>query len=212
MNLSLDEAVKLEVSDAYKRCLKKDGSRIIISTPVIHVSGGLKFLTNKSMSSVLLPLDPATIASLKEIEEFVKENVDSPRYKPLWLKDSMFVSVSKWCRYELLTSNGSVQQNPENLILGAGLYMLDIQASHVYIGPHKNGETFSLSLHVTRIAYEPEQSINELMNEIIQSLETPATNDATAAPPVEKKKKQRKRKNAEGTQPAVSEKKTTSHS
>ena len=141
------------------------------------------------MASVLIPLDEDTVAALTNIENFVKTNVDSPRYKPLWLKKAMYANVSKWCNYELMNHDGTHQTLPNDLILGSGLYSFQIHVSHVYIGPHKGGETFSLSLHVTNIKYEPEQNVEKDMTDFLESLEP-----KIESLPTKQDKKQKRRK------------------
>ena len=140
--------------------------------------------SENSITSVHVPLDLTTIQLLYEIEQFVKTNVDSPRYKPLWLKDTIFVNLSKWCRYELINTDGSSQIFPVDLVMGFGWYKFDIQASHVYVGPHKNGETFSISLHVIRIAYKPADDLDTVMTDLIQCLDSDHSEPPTCPPPV----------------------------
>lgn len=110
------------------------------------------------MTSVLIPVDESTKASFTTIENFVQANVSSDKYKPLWLKDFMYCNVSHWCNYIQENSDGSqcvVTPEPNYKNFGRGTYSMLIQASHVYVGPHKNGETYSLSLHVLQIKYKP---------------------------------------------------------
>ena len=137
-------------------------------------------LINNKVTSVLIPLDDLTRSTLSEIETFVKSNVDSPRYKPLWLKDAMYVNVSRWCLYEQINSDGSRALLPPGSFLGKGTYSLTLHVSHVYVGPHKKDETFSLSLHVSRIAYKAEQ---DTLIELIESIDrmTPPASHAMVA-------------------------------
>lgn len=119
------------------------------------------------MSAVRIPLDEVTRATLNGIESFVKANVASPKYKPLRLNDFMYVNVSKWCRYEQINFDGSCTPMAPNSLLGRGMYSITILADHVYVGPHRGGETFSLSLFVHQIAYKSE---DRDMMEFIDSL------------------------------------------
>ena len=189
MNLSLTAPMKIERSDgdeSYKQYLRKDGKKLVISTPMYRLDGGLRVNNSEnSITYVHVPLDLATIQSLYEIEQFVKANVDSPRFKPLWhpLKDNISVNLSKWCRYELINTDGSSQIFPVDLVMGFGWYKFDIQASHVYVGPHKNGETFSISLHVIRIAYKPADNLDTVMTDLIQCLDSDHSEPPTCPPP-----------------------------
>ena len=120
-------------------------------------------------------LDSVTKAKLQVIENFVQANVVSEKYKPLFLHNAMYVNLSKWCKYELMKPDGSRQPLPAETYLGKGTYSLEIQASHVYIGPHRGGETFSISLHIVRLGYQPDPSLGDIIDDIVQSMQTPPT-------------------------------------
>ena len=164
MNLTLNDDVKNEVRDTTKRILKQDGKRLIINLPIFRRQHGLGFFLNGNMNSVIVPLNADTIATLTEVENFIKASMPQEKYKPLCLGETMFVNVSKWCKFELVNADATRQPLPDNLNFGEGLYKLDILISHLYVGPHKNGETCSLSLFVTKIAYEPQSNLFELVD------------------------------------------------
>ena len=148
---------------------------------------------NNGITSVIVPLDTNLITALQRVEDFVKENVDSPRYKPLWLTGAMCVNVSKWCIYELIDIHGNVKPFTGSVTLGDGWYTYQIQVSHAYIGPHRGGETFSLSLHVTKIRYQPQDPIDEVLVDLMKSIE----------PEKPDKKRKRSRKKADTEPPVV---------
>lgn len=150
---------------------------------------------NNNVTSLLMPLHPDIITVLRRVEDFVKANVNSPSYKPLWLNSAMYVNVSKWCAYELIDSDGYNKPMSGNVTLGSGWYTLQTHVSHVYIGPHKGGETFSLSLYVVKICYQPIDMVDDEVTAFIQSLEP-------AIPVKADKKKSRRRKN-DNTDPAI---------
>ena len=189
LNLALNDAVKNEVSNTYKQYIKSNGRRLLLQVPEFYSDSGLKVIVNPNITAVLVPIDANTIATLQEIEAFVRDNVDSPVYKPLRLDDSFYVNLSKWCRYVLLKSDGTQIPLPEGTVLGKGLYKLELQISHVYIGPHRGGETFSLSLHITRVVYEPEENIFDFVE-----LVTPPPTAPPAVLPVSKPKPKRNRR------------------
>ena len=197
MNLSLDDPVKSEVGNTFKRHIKQDGKRISISTPILCCENGLKFSVNKTITAVLVPLDSLTVAELQRIENFVKSKLGScERYKSLHLNKSMYVNVSKWCEYELHNRDGSTKPLPPNVFLGAGYYKLELIVSHIYYGPHRGGETASLSLHVCKLTYEPLEppEIDNDFEDFLESLDC----DVPASTSTQKKKKRpRKRKNAQ---------------
>ena len=199
MNLSLNDAVKDEVRNTYKQYIKQNGRRVLITTKTFKEKQGPTLHENNGISSMLVPLDCDTINTLRCIEDFVKENVDSPCYKPLWLQNAMYVNVSKWCLYEVLNPDGSIKPASDSIVLGSGWYTFQISVSHVYIGPHRGGQTFSLSLHVTKVTYQPQDILDATFDTIMRELNTPSTSDVAVKPPTppkteKKKKKQRRRK------------------
>ena len=164
---------------------------MLIKIPQFFREDGLKFLVNNNVTSVLVPLDSVTKSTLANIETFVQANVESEKYKPLWLKDSMYVNISKWCSYFLIAPDGSRQPLPVGMNLACGMYNLELHVSHVYIGPHKGGETYSLSLHITELTYEPKQSITDIMEEIVNPTQSPPV---SVSQPISKPKQRRSRK------------------
>ena len=182
MKLELSEAVKNEVSSGYKQFLKSDGKNVIFCTVPFRREEGLKFNVHNAMTSVLVPLDSDLIASLTRVENFIKDLVSLEKYKPLWLRSGMFVNVSKWCKYELVKPDGTTQPLPENIAFGAGIYKIYIGVSHLYVGPHRGGEHYSLSLHVMKIAYEPLQNLESVLVDIMNAEEPPCP--PPSAPPM----------------------------
>ncbi|MEL7308513.1 MAG: hypothetical protein AAGK05_12040 [Pseudomonadota bacterium] len=79
--------MKDEVRNTYKQYLKLNGKRALISIPEFFKETGLKINANNKVASVLVPLTDDTRATLSSLESFVQQNVQSEKYKPLWLKD-----------------------------------------------------------------------------------------------------------------------------
>lgn len=159
--------MKKDISDNnYRQHLRIDGKPVLIRVPDFYKESPLKCITRGEVTSALIPLDECTKLTLSTIETFVKANVQSPKYKPLWLKDAMYVNISKWCLFDRINCDGSRTPSYDYL-LGKGTYSVTLQVSHVYVGPHKGGETFSLSLHIKHIAYKSDEDIMD----IIQSLD-----------------------------------------
>ena len=182
LNLTLSPPVKNEVSNTYKQILKENGRRVVVTTPAFHREEGLKFTVNNNITAVLVPLDSDTLCFLKTIEDFVILNVGSEQYKPLWLDGAMYVNLSKWCKFELLKSDGTHQTLPPDMLLGVGSYSLEICVSHVYCGPHRNGKLFSLSLHVTKVLYEPKDGVMDVIDDILQAMEQDPSPPAAPIP------------------------------
>ena len=135
--LSLSEPVKNEVSDSYKQYLKLHGKRVLVQVPEFFRESGPRFLVNGKITSVLVPLDDTTKASLSSLESFVQANVSSEKYKPLWLHEAMYINMSRWCQYDQINPDGSRTSITPETFFGKGHYSMLIQASHVYVGPHR---------------------------------------------------------------------------
>ena len=127
------------------------------------------------------------MSQLSDIEAFVRSNISHKNYKPLWLHEGMCVNISKWCRYELVKPDGAHEPLPNDTILGKGHYNLDIYVSHVYTGPHKGGQSCSLSMFITSVVFEPEQNLFDLINDIVKT--PPCTPTHTSVPPAPVKAK-----------------------
>ena len=178
MNLSLGEAVKSEVSDTYKIKLKSNG-HVLIKIPNFYTDNPMKILSTGNLTAALIPLDVVTRTKTSEIDRFVQENVVSTLYKPIWKGENICINFSRWCKYEKLLNNGS-HQEMLNETLGSGRYSIAIQASHVYIGPHKGGQTYSVALHIVEVLYEPEDSLTEFINSVVETFNPqPATASQT---------------------------------
>ena len=160
--LSVTEPIMDQARGTSRRYLKLFDRRVLVQVPEFFREAGLKFLMKDNMTSVLVPLDDGTRATLQTIEQFVQEKV-AGKYKPLWLKDAMYVNVSKWCEYVQMNDDNTQTPLQPGTFLGKGFYSLIINPSNVYIGPHKGGETHSMSLRITRITYRPAQDIMDII-------------------------------------------------
>lgn len=170
------------MSGSYTQKLMLHGNRVIIRTPTFYRKNGLKFVINPNSVSVLVPLDEHTKQSLSTMETFVKSHVASERYRALWLKEAMFITLSKFCSYEQTNPDGTVTPLKDGSVLGTGEYSILVHASHVYVGPHKKGETFSLSLQVLSISYLVREDVMDILETM--DLGVPQTSQAATARPV----------------------------
>ena len=104
------------------------------------------------------------------IEKFAQEKLDfesttTPEmgvitYKPLWQGRQMYVSVAPWCNiFQQNFETGRLETLAREAELGRGTFNISIEVPHIYIGPHKGGEHFSLSLSLVQIVHYPEQEI-----------------------------------------------------
>lgn len=129
-----------------------------------------------SQFSVLVPVEPWLRDQLNIIEDFAKQNanvgnfimssMNALSYKPLWPGQRMYIRVSQWCT--ILRRNietGKYDSVKLDTPLGPGTYNLTIEVPYIYIGTHKSGEDFSLSLRITQIVFEPESERSVLIRQ-----------------------------------------------
>ena len=177
-----------------------NNQKLIIQTPSFQ-QNGLIFRATKGRRAIITPIDVWLRSQFNELENFVKANVKVPddvvkvvgdsKYKPLWDRERMCISVSQWCSYYRETgSDGGFEQIPADSHFGDGTYNISIEVPYVYIGPHKDGFSFSLTLRIVQVVFKPNLR-----------LLTPSTSqivcDSAAGPPTQaakKTKRSRKRK------------------
>ena len=177
--LSLDPVSKYEVANItphYRQYFKYQNGKLQLLTPNFQCETLTVKERKPSDFSVLLPVGPWLRDQLNVIETFTRENVDTERlstvlgsnslvYKPLWTGNTMFVRVSMWCqvfRQDLET--GRYDSVDIKTPLGKGTYNMTLSMPYVYIGPHKNGEDFSISTHVDQIVFIPEATRPTIMS------------------------------------------------
>lgn len=120
------------------------------------------------MKGLAVPVDTWLRTQLSTIEKAVMMKVaipaDVPKskegafvYRPLLLRDSLFLTVSNWCKYFKYDKSKRAYALLDDFEpFEKGYYKVNIEVSHVYIGPHKGGQNFSLSLRITQIMYKEE--------------------------------------------------------
>ena len=174
MNLTLGDQVKAEVSNSYTRPIKINGQAARIVVPNFYSGVPLHNRTHGKMTSLAIPLDPQTRSRFEELDTFARANANGGTYKELWKGEMTFINLSRWCKYEMMQPNGLRHAMPTDTILGKGSYSVVIEASHMYFGPHKNGETCSVSLYIVELLYQPEQDcISDFIDEILSAPPSP---------------------------------------
>lgn len=166
--LGTTTASKYEVANCiphYRQYITYEGGRAQLLTPNFR-SFGLMKKHNGANVSILLPVEPWLRDQLNMFETFAQQNINSPDhilssdelvYKPLWKGERMYIRVAKWCN--ILQQNmqtGSYESVNISTPLGPGTYNVTIEVPYIYIGPHKNGENYSLTLRIVQIVYHPE--------------------------------------------------------
>ena len=193
------------MSNTFKQRLRiKHRQPVLIKVPTFYSAEPLKIIHYENLKAAHIPLDPVTRAKLTEIDSFVEQAVDSPTYKPIWKGDVLFVNFSRWCKYEIIMPDGSRQPMSSDTALLRGMYSVVIQASHVYVGPHKSGETYSVSLHIRELLYEPEQNLSDWFDTLMSTPPpSAARNDKPPNAPKRRTQKKRRGKDEVDIVPSV---------
>ena len=114
--------------------------------------------------SALIPIDAWIRQQLNVAEKFATQNVANHSadptqnmiYKRLWDGDMMFIRVASWCQIFRKNTESGQYEAVDLKALGRGTYNITIEVPYIFIGPHKNGEDFSLTLRIIQIAFDPE--------------------------------------------------------
>ena len=129
---------------------------------------GLVKQSKGALSSILLPINAELRATLNVIENFVAHNVTIPAdalstsktgslYRPLWHAEKMMITVSNWCKFfQLNLASTAYECVPADTNFGKGVYYVSFEIPYVYIGPHRDGQAFSLTLRVVQVLFEPD--------------------------------------------------------
>lgn len=171
--LALGDPVRQEVGGTgksyYRQYLRHGGTKLVLLTP-LYESGGLVFQTHGDSKSVLVNISPNLRATLNVVENFVTQNVSLPAdavsqsltgslYKPLWHAENMMITVSRWCKfYRLNDETKAYEIVPMTQQFNKGIYQISIEVPYVYIGPHKEGQSFSLTARVVQVLFQPHKA------------------------------------------------------
>ena len=140
------------------------GTRIQILLKGVN-SDCVKLINNEPGYSYEIPVESCLRSQLDAIEHFAQRNVDfscldSPptpaKYKPLWRGDDMIIQVAPWCRvFQQVDETGGFVSPPHPIHVPNSLVNITVEVPYIYIGPHKNGEHFSVSLSIIQMVYYP---------------------------------------------------------
>ena len=174
--LSLSLPCSQKMSDkgilSYRSALYHGGQKIVIKTPEVEYSGLHSRVINGSIS-LAIPIDSWTRTQLNTLEDFalghviIPDDVVAPAgasrdYRPIWPHPVAFVMCSQWCNYFWRNpeTGHCTSVTPEHLTR-PGLYSFSIEVPYVYIGPHKGGERFSLTLRLVQVTYTPLSNVEQ---------------------------------------------------
>ena len=192
----MTEPTPTQVRGTYQQKITSNGRKLNLRTSNYHTHNGLKIFSNeKDEKFMVIPVDDWLRKQLMTLEDFVTSSVtipsDVPRedqfiYKPLHLGESILINISTWCKYFKFEENKGAYVFLKNYThFDKGVYNVNIEASHVYIGPHKGGQHYSLSLRINQIVYKEDQDYS------LPNIDTSFLNELLSEPsePIKKRKK-----------------------
>ena len=109
--LTLTDPTPEKVPASYKQLLRANGEKVILQTANHHTDSGLFFCCKQNQLKALsVPVDDWLRTQLSTIEKAVMTKVNIPLdvsdskegayvYRPLLLRNTLLVTVSKWCNY-----------------------------------------------------------------------------------------------------------------
>ena len=164
--LTVSSPVPYEVLNTphHRQYLNYRHSRLQLLLSNVH-SESIKFVRNKHGHSCQVPIDSWLRTQLDTVEQFVQHNVDlscvnpPPKvvsYKPLWRGNQMMIHLAPWCNILKQVNCNMFETADPRTEFGSGHFQISLELSHIYIGPHKNGENFSLSMSVVQMVFHPE--------------------------------------------------------
>ena len=166
LSLPRPEQVSKDGFPSYRSTIHHYGRKLVIKTPDVEYHGLQTRMTNRSCS-LMVPIDSWTRTQLNELEKFVQCNVVIPDdvlrpegskrdYRPMWPYPATFIICSQWCNYYWKDpeTGRSLFVSPDQFT-HPGLFSFSIEVPYVYIGPHKGGERYSLSVRLIEVTYTP---------------------------------------------------------
>lgn len=180
--LTLSPPAEDKVPGTYRQILRLNGQKVVIQTSNYHTETGIYMYSHSDeLLSMLVPVDDWLRRHLEILQRFVVSHTTIPStlprskegnylFKPLLERDSIMISLSKWCRiFKFDDSKGAYVRVDKFSQFAKGNFSANIEASHVYIGPHKGGHHFSLSLRVKQIIYneEKQEPDTQFLNELL---------------------------------------------
>ena len=167
--ISLSPLTKYEVankSPSYRQYIHYNGAKLMLMTPTFEAEQ-LTLRKSGDDVSVLLPIGAWMRRQFDIVEKYVQQNVTLPAteseqtallfYKPLWQQDKMCFSIARGCNVFRRNAKINTYEGVkfEDVQFGPGKYTVTVELPHIYIGPHRGGETFSLSTRFAQIVYDP---------------------------------------------------------
>ena len=162
-------SMKIPVSDnipRYKLTLSYQGCKLVIQTPAVEQEGTF-YKDNIVGESIILPVSSWLRHQFNILDLFALEVVTVPddlrrhwqakenMYKAIYNGKNICVKLSQFCRFTQ-TVDGQVVDVPCNPRprFGHGRYSYTLEIPSFYMGPHKAGEMYSLTMFINRVHFE----------------------------------------------------------
>ena len=171
--LKLDKIIEEKVPGTYKQSIRVNGNKLFLQSMYHRTEDGIPLISyGGDRFTITIPMDSWIRQNLSVIERFIQNNVqipnDVPRcangsysFKTLLNKLNLQILLSKWCKfltydpnkmcYIAVDFNHFLQHNAK------GEFSVKIECAHVYIGPHKNGHQYSLSLRAHQVVFKEDE-------------------------------------------------------
>jgi len=174
--LTITEPIKYEVPNnpCFRQYIRHKGGKLLLHTAKFHMQD-IVIRDHGTFVSTLVPVEGWLRAQLNVIEQFACQNVTIPvtvtnnkqtgrLYKPLFRNGNMYITISHWCSVlKLNRETGTYDSVSLTEMTGKGVYYMTIEVPYIYIGNHKTGESFSVTLRVVEMYFEPEAVASPLI-------------------------------------------------
>ena len=168
-NIVLFQAEQCKIGnrcDVIQRLSYSDGQELILQTPFIEQEK-LEFTEFGNTQCIQIPMNEWIVNQIQIIENVVQSSVVFPpelqhlerKFRPIWKGEKSYFqtsssssSSSSCFKVIMIIENYGDLPSTD---LGYGFYSFCIEFPYVYIGKHRNGETFSIYACCSHVWYKP---------------------------------------------------------
>ena len=184
--MSLEKPTAEKVPASYKQNVRVNGQKAAILSSTYSTIHGIFIYSHKDdQTSMRVPLDDWLRSQLTFFQDKIiamatfpadvpKSKDGSYLFRPMFTpgQDSIMIPMSKWCKiFKFNDEKGLFERVDKLTPFAKSSLSVTIEVSHVYIGPHKGGHNFSLSLRVKQLVYNAEEKEKcdiELINDLFE--------------------------------------------
>ena len=134
--------------DVIQKLSYSDGQKLIIQTPFMEQQK-LDFTEFGNSHCIHIPMNEWIVNQIKIIENVVQNYVIFPselqhlkkKFRPIWKGEKSYIQTSPCFKVVVISDN---YYDFSNMDTAYGFYSFRLEFPHVYIGKHRNGETYSI--------------------------------------------------------------------